>query len=69
MDNDLYIWRLAAHAAFDKIWNGRNKISRHRAYTKLAYILKIPVGDCHIRMFDIEMCKRVIEICESWGKL
>ncbi|WP_447879797.1 zinc-finger-containing protein [Serratia fonticola] len=53
-----------AHAAFDPIWKEKRK-SRSKAYSWLAHQLKIQPKDCHIGMFDIEMCDRVIAVCEQ----
>lgn len=58
--------RLKAHAKFDpmwKTWKGKYKYSRTDAYSWLAKRLGISRNECHIAMFDAEMCKRVVEIC------
>lgn len=52
----------AAHRAFDPIWQG-GRMPRKAAYAELAATLGIPVKECHIGMFDLAMCKRVIVIC------
>lgn len=53
-----------AHALFDPFWqNGIYK--RNEAYRRLAKKLGIPAEDCHIGMFDEEMCKRVIDLIRS----
>jgi hypothetical protein len=54
-----------AHAAFDPKWQRGKWAPRWRAYTKLAALLGIPSEDCHIGMFDIEQCKRVVEVCKD----
>lgn len=54
-----------AHFYFDTLW--RNKIkfnNRGRAYRWLADQLKIDAADCHIGMFDVEMCNRVVGLCK-----
>ncbi|WP_369788361.1 zinc-finger-containing protein [Rouxiella sp. WC2420] len=53
-----------AHAAFDPIWKGRT-MSRKNAYGWLATELGILAKDCHIGMFNIEMCERVVATCEE----
>ena len=53
---------MRAHDAFDPIWKSR-KMSRKKAYSWLAEKLKLPEEKTHIGMFDIGMCKKVIEIC------
>lgn len=50
-----------AHAAFDPLWkNGPMK--RSHAYQFLSKRLGIPVQDCHIGMFDLETCQKVLEV-------
>lgn len=52
-----------AHAAFDPLWkDGPTK--RKEAYEWLSNGLGIDFKDCHIGMFNIEQCDRVVEICE-----
>ena len=53
-----------AHAAFDPLWKSKN-ISRRSAYQWLANELAIDINDCHIGMFDLEMCNRVVEVCHA----
>ena len=52
-----------AHAAFDKIWHDSR--SRSGAYRWLRGKLGLSQEECHIGRFDIDMCKRVVELCES----
>lgn len=59
--------KMDAHAAFDPLWRGKPKGERGRAYAWLADQLGIPQGDCHIGMFDVETCKRVVAICAQRG--
>ena len=59
---ELRKWKMRAHDAFDPIWKSR-KMSRKKAYSWLAEKLKLPEEKTHIGMFDIGMCKKVIEIC------
>lgn len=59
--------KLAAHAAFDPIWHS-DPIpggARKRGYLWLARQLGIHRNDCHIGMFDEDMCRRVVEICNA----
>lgn len=53
-----------AHAAFDPIWKNK-EMSRRAAYKWLAKKLDIEPKLCHIGMFDIPMCERVIEIVKK----
>lgn len=61
---ELRYWKKAAHAAFDPIWqHGRFKGKRKRAYSWLAGEMNLPVEKTHIGMFDVDQCKKVIQIC------
>jgi len=68
--------RQMAHARFDPIWKtrcGRRKSknkTRNAVYRWLAGHLGIPVDGCHIALFDLKTCVRVIEICvqESYNE-
>ena len=53
--------KVKAHAAFDPIW--RSSGNRRGGYAWLAEQLGIEAKDCHIGMFDVPMCERVVEIC------
>lgn len=52
----------SAHAAFDPIWKS-GRMKRGKAYSWLAKQLGIPKKHCHIGMFDVDMCSRVVEVC------
>lgn len=60
---ELRLAKMAAHSAFDRIWRG--KMSRGAAYRWLAEQLGIEARDCHIGMFDVEQCRRVVAACEE----
>lgn len=49
----------AAHAAFDPLWKS-GLMRRRKAYGWLAKQLDIPVQECHIGMFDVPQCNRVV---------
>ena len=53
--------KVAAHAKFDPLWKS-GKMHRKEAYNLLAGKLGISVDQCHIGMFDLETCKRVLEV-------
>lgn len=59
---ELRKYKSCAHAAFDPYWRS-GKVSRSQAYQALAARLGILVKNCHIGMFDVHTCKRVIAIC------
>lgn len=42
--------------------------ARASAYNWLATALSIEKKDCHIGMFDVDMCKKVVEVCSPYLK-
>lgn len=60
-NKELRLWKKKAHAAFDPLWKFK-KITRSRAYETLSKELNISKKDAHIGMFDVDQCKRVVEI-------
>lgn len=56
--------KMKAHAAFDPNWQSR-KMARVHAYRLLANNLRIPVDDCHIGLFDVQTCNKVVDICTA----
>ncbi len=72
-DAELRKAKAAVHATFDPLWQrklirtpGVKKRARGDGYQWLADQLGIPFEQCHIGMFDIETCKRVVEICAPY---
>lgn len=53
-----------AHKQFDPLWKS-GLMSRKEAYRWLADMLHIDCEDCHIGMFDIKMCQKVIHLCRK----
>ncbi|WPJ72217.1 hypothetical protein DEEACLCL_00200 [Salmonella phage CRW-SP2] len=53
-----------AHRSFDPIWKSGER-SRSDAYSWLAYQLGIKKSDCHIGLFDIDMCRKVVAVCNQ----
>lgn len=65
-NTELRKMKMEAHSAFDPIWRGsKGKTTRSEAYAWLADQLGIPFPECHIGMFDVEMCRKVIEVCNE----
>lgn len=58
--------RQMAHSAFDQIWKS-GKMKRRAAYEWLAGHLGMSYADCHIGMFDVAQCERVVEIVIKTG--
>lgn len=59
--------KVTAHVAFDELWKRTTpagSYSRTGAYRWLAERLGIEVEGCHIGMFDVKTCQRVVEICK-----
>lgn len=59
-------WRALAHKVFDPLWNSGNRdgISTRRteAYEWLARAMELSSAEAHISKFDIEQCRRSIEL-------
>lgn len=53
-----------AHRQFDPLWKS-HFMSRRQAYSWLADKLNLLPKDCHIGMFDVKMCQRVIHLCRG----
>jgi ABC-type transport system involved in Fe-S cluster assembly fused permease/ATPase subunit len=52
--------KVNAHNYFDLLWKN-GEMNRKDAYKWLAEQLKISFDKCHIGMFDVDMCKKVVE--------
>lgn len=57
-------WRQQAHSIFDTVWKSR-KVSRFQCYLLLADYMSLSQDECHISLFDIEQCKKVIEFARK----
>ena len=67
---ELREWKIRAHAVFDPMWKKkmqREECSKSEArkagYKWLAKQIGIDAKDCHIGMFDVETCKKVVDVC------
>lgn len=76
-NNELRFWKKEAHKYFDQLWIRKkiNKIyrvflpdtsNRKKAYIWLSQKLGISIDDTHIGMFDVDTCKKVVEICKPY---
>ena len=61
-----------AHEALDRLWrpSGRRakewvQTRRREAYKWLAGALGIEERHCHIGMFDVNMCRKVVGVCRE----
>jgi len=57
---DLRVLRRKAHAVFDSTWRETN-ISRSKMCDRMSALMELPIGKCHIGMFNEEQCFKVIE--------
>lgn len=64
-----------AHAAFDRLWQRKIKkeqcsksYARKAGYRWLSEQLGIPFKKTHIGYFDVEQCRRVVEVCTNFRK-
>lgn len=64
-DRELRNWKRNAHTYFDPIWQ-TGKLERTKAYGWLAKELGMPQHKCHIGMFDVETCRRVVAACRRF---
>jgi ssDNA-binding Zn-finger/Zn-ribbon topoisomerase 1 len=68
-DKETKAARIAAHAAFDRLWQAATKAgiksARKGAYAWLQQVLHLSSEECHIGKFDKAMCERVIAVCEA----
>jgi hypothetical protein len=56
--------RIDAHGAFDPLRQS-GAMSRRSAYDWLAIQLHLPVSACHMVLFDVAMCQRVVAVCAA----
>ena len=52
---------MRAHTAFDPFWQAEG-MTRKQAYQWLADQLGLNQEQCHIGMFDVAQCQRVVEV-------
>lgn len=59
--------RRGAHEAFDPIWKG-GYMTRTGAYRWLAGRLGIEHSECHMSLFDVETCQRVVDLSKEYAR-
>lgn len=68
-NRELRMWKSRAHRVFDPVWKD-TRVTRQEAYAWLAGALDKFPEECHIGMFDVEDCQRVIAaVQKSFGPL
>ena len=63
-NKELRMAKMEAHEWFDAVWK-EGYMSRSKAYKWLSKELKLAEDKCHIGMFDLKTCKKVVKVCES----
>lgn len=63
-DKNLRDAKIAAHAAFDKLWK-EGAMDRKTAYSYISQRLGIPIQYTHIGYFNVATCKQVVLISEE----
>ena len=63
-DAELRAAKMEAHRFFDRLWKS-GRMRRTDAYAWLAGALGISNAECHIGMFDVERCRRVVQIMRA----
>ena len=63
-NKELRFWKKEAHKYFDVIWKEKHE-KRSQVYSYLAEHLKLPAEYCHIGMFSVDTCKKVVD----WSKM
>ena len=56
--------KMRAHAAFDSLWKS-GEMNRHQAYRWLANQMGLTIDTCHIGMFGLDQCAKVLEVCQQ----
>jgi len=74
-NKELREWKIKAHAAFDPLWNrkiskeGCSKSQARKAgYKWLAEKVGVELKKCHIGIFDVDQCMKVVEICGAYSE-
>lgn len=73
-NKELREWKKKAHSVFDPLWRkkmdqGYNKHeARSGAYEWLSKEMGTLKEYTHIGMFDVEQCKKVVELCKKYLK-
>jgi hypothetical protein len=66
-NKELRHWKKEAHKYFDVLWKG-GTMNRREAYHELSKQLSIPTEYCHIGMFSVDTCIRVVAWSKEMGR-
>lgn len=65
-NDELRKWRNKAHFYFDQLWKGETRQdTRYNIYGWLAKKMNLSREKTHIGMFEVEQCKKVIELAKE----
>ncbi len=65
-NKELREWKKIAHSYFDPLWKTTGK--RESAYKWLSKEMGLKRQHTHIGMFDIDECRKVVELCAPYFK-
>lgn len=71
-NKELRDWKIKAHDLFDKMWMVRmqqgysKNNARNMAYRWLSEQLNLTIDKTHIGMFDVDQCKKVVDLCQRY---
>lgn len=72
-NRELRLWKQRAHEAFDILWQRKiekegcsKSDARNTGYAWLAAQLGIDMKDCHIGMFDVDLCRKAVDVCGKY---
>lgn len=63
-NKELRMWKMKAHAVFDPLWRS-GKMTRDAAYSMLRNVMGMTESQAHIGKFDVEDCKRLVEVLKK----
>jgi len=61
----LHALRIQAHSMFDNLTWKTGLMTRDEAYKRLQEVLQVKKENCHIGMFTMQQCNRIINLCNS----
>ena len=66
-NESLRLKRMETHQIFDRYWKGRG-MTRTEAYRWLSGQLHLSERKTHIGSFEMDLCQRVIDLCQTTNK-
>jgi DNA-directed RNA polymerase subunit RPC12/RpoP len=69
-DKHLRDLKIKCHDCFDKLWRNKKNAGHKRSkyYKQLAYLLDIPLEECHFGYFDEKMLNKAFEVINKIKK-